>query len=400
MGADRCIACVRIPDLPVQAELARRRQLQGRPFVVTSGASTSAGVVIGCSPEGRAHGLYEGMPVREVPALCRTAILVPADPEYYQAIHRRVADALEEWVPVLEEGELGIYFTDLTGMEGLYPRLEALLDQLKDVAAAVGLRAGAGAGPNKFVASVAAHAAGGGVRIVLAQDAAAFLAPHSIHHLPVSEETAQRLRLFGLNTLGDVARLAREALTAQFGQEGRWAWELAQGIDHSLLVPRRPFRPIEETLLFPAPVGEWGPFWAGIQQLLARLWQRKERGGATVRQLEFIFRFAEERWEKRITLSEPVGRLDRLEAMLKRRLEGLALPGAVDALTIKFTLLGGPYVAQESLFAERAQRMEKIKEALARIKARHGTTGLYRIAEVEPWSRIPERRYALISFDP
>ena len=86
--------------------------------------------------------------------------------------------------------------------------------------------------------------------------------------------------------------------------------------------------------------------------------------------------------------------------MLRRRLEGTELPGAVSAITLKLTLLGGAYVGQEALFPGSGQRLRRLKEALNAVKARYGTTGLYRIAEVEPWSRIPERRYALISFEP
>ena len=189
-------------------------------------------------------------------------------------------------------------------------------------------------------------------------------------------------------------------MQAQFGAEGRLIWELSWGIDSSPLVPRRPFRPISESLSFPAPVSDWAAFWTGVRQLVTRVWQRKERGEATVRQLVLSARIDEEAWEKSITLHEPVGDPERLQAMLRRRLEGTQLPGAVSAVTLKLTLLGGAYVGQEMLFPGSGQRLRRLQEALAAVKARYGTTGLYRIAEVEPWSRIPERRYALISFEP
>lgn len=343
-----------------------------------------------------------GMAVREVSAVCKEAVVLPADPDYYQDVHLRVVDAFEQWVPAVEEGELGCAFADITGMGRLYPNLEVLLQKLKDAASGAvrHLVAGVGAAPNKFVASIAAHLAKSEILTVSVQESTAFLAPHSIQHLPISQEMKRRLNLFGLYRMGEIARIHPDALMAQFGREGRVAWELARGVDASPIVPRRPFRPIVETLTFPAAIVEWAPLWAGIQQLLTRLWRRKERGGATIRQLELVARTAEERWEKCITFSEPVGDIQRLEAMLKRRLGESSLPGAIEALTAKLTLLGGAYVGQVSLFAERAERIGKIKEAFERIKARYGTTGLYRIAEVEPWSRIPERRYALISFDP
>lgn len=399
-GVDRLIACVRIGRLPVQAEERRRPALKGRPFVITSSPSTSAGFVVACSVQGEALGLREGMPVREVPALCPEALLIPPDPDFYQSVHVRLADALEKWVPAVEEADLGGAYMDLTGMQRLYPRIDLLFQRIIEaVYAATGLRAGVGAGPSKFVAKVAADVADGRNVRILADECAAFLAPHSVDYLPLRHETKERLALLGLHTLAQVARLPKEALIAQFGEEGRLAWTLARGIDPSRVIPRRPFRPIVERLHFPAPVVEWAPLWSGIQQLLIRLWRRKERGGATVRQMEVVATCGDERWQRRLTFHEPVGELYRLEGMVKRRLADTPLPGAVEALAVKVSLLGGAYVAQEALFAERTERMGRIKEALEPLKARYGTSGLYRIAEVEPWSRIPERRYALIDFD-
>jgi len=34
------------------------------------------------------------------------------------------------------------------------------------------------------------------------------------------------------------------------------------------------------------------------------------------------------------------------------------------------------------------------------LKARYGRSPVAQVVEVEPWSRIPERRHALIDYDP
>src|SRR5438105_13383449 len=90
--------------------------------------------------------------------------------------------------------------------------------------------------------------------IVPAGAGAAFLANLSIEDLPVSVEMRRRLRLFGLRTLGELARLPQGAVAAQFGAEGTRAWELAHGVDHTPIVSYRPPRMVAERLAFPAPV--------------------------------------------------------------------------------------------------------------------------------------------------
>jgi DNA polymerase-4/protein ImuB len=41
-----------------------------------------------------------------------------------------------------------------------------------------------------------------------------------------------------------------------------------------------------------------------------------------------------------------------------------------------------------------------LREAVKELKLKIGYSPLFRVVEVDPWSRIPERRYALLSFDP
>jgi DNA polymerase-4/protein ImuB len=87
------------------------------------------------------------------------------------------------------------------------------------------------------------------------------------------------------------------------------------------------------------------------------------------------------------------------------RLEQAPPAGAVEFLAVEFTAFA-PGTAELQLFARdaasaaRAGRHEALRGAVDEIKTRLSRSMLYRIIEVHPWSRIPERRYALIDFDP
>ena len=43
---------------------------------------------------------------------------------------------------------------------------------------------------------------------------------------------------------------------------------------------------------------------------------------------------------------------------------------------------------------------DSLRSAVRELKLRLGHSPLYRVVEVDPMSRIPERRHALLSFDP
>jgi hypothetical protein len=76
------------------------------------------------------------------------------------------------------------------------------------------------------------------------------------------------------------------------------------------------------------------------------------------------------------------------------------LPGPIEALTLELSGLIDATSCQELLPGFNSRRPRQLAEASHHLKQRFGTSGLYRVAEVEPWSRLPERRQALIAYDP
>jgi len=47
----------------------------------------------------------------------------------------------------------------------------------------------------------------------------------------------------------------------------------------------------------------------------------------------------------------------------------------------------------------RGSRTEPLRDAIEQLKSRFGFNPIAKIVEVEPWSRIPERRLALMTYD-
>jgi DNA polymerase-4/protein ImuB len=72
----------------------------------------------------------------------------------------------------------------------------------------------------------------------------------------------------------------------------------------------------------------------------------------------------------------------------------------VEEFSLELLGLGGEAVKQPSLLSAHMTRQAEVVEATRQLHARYGYTPLYRAMEVEPWSRVPERRWALIPYDP
>src|SRR5687767_14624089 len=247
------------------------------------------------------------------------------------------------------------------------------------------------------------------VYIVPSGAEAAFLAELPIADLPVSGEMRRRLRLLGLGSLGQLARLPKGAVAAQFGAEGARAWELAHGIDRSPIVPYRPPKAITERLAFPAPIDTLEPLLAAVQTLLRRVLSRPEAHGRAARGLRVSVEMEDGRvWKREATFREPVSSETRMLLAIRPRIEagigdgsGSGVPAPFVHVELVLLDLCGESAVQGKLFSQQAgagsleRTSERLAAAARQLKVRYGRPVLAKVMEVEPWSRIPERRFAL-----
>ena len=391
------VACLSIRHLPFKTELHRSPHLRGRPAIVAN-ANGSRRVVLDASPE--ATGVLPGMPLDQALSRCKNAVLLEADLSLYQRGWERVLEALEQRSPDVEDAEPGLAYVRLDGLELMYggdARLvTALLNAVPDR-----LEPRIGVAEGKFPAYVAAGLGGPGGATKVPEDVRAFLSPLSVDLLPVSWEVRARLHDFGLHTLGQAAALHVGPLQAQFGPTGRTVWELANGIDARPLLPRRREETVTEALTFPAPIIALEAIVTAADTLLARGFGRREMQGrfARVCTLEGAV-FRAPTWQRRMVFREPLADRRRAVTLVKHTLEGRPPHGPLEDLRVTLAGLTGEAGRQESLFHD-VRRRENLREALRQLQARLGKQPpIYQVREVEPWSRLPERRQALVPYAP
>jgi hypothetical protein len=355
-------------------------------------------------------GVRVGMTVSQSIGLCPSLTLCEPDPVYYDEQFARLLLALGDVSPVIEPVELGRVFVGVDGLEGLYGGPGRVLEVIGRV---IGGGAGwadvarLGWGKGKFVSWVAATRAKPGDAVIVANDERrAFLAGQPVAVLPVSSDTHRRLWQLGIKTLTDVARLPETALVSQFGSEGSRAWQLAAGnADDPITGQERP-EPIVAAIDFPAPVADRAMLAHALDKLIERALKHPRRIGWRVHVVRV--RAALEHgasWMSGATLKDPSAHRDHIAAPLKVRLEQAPPSGAVEHLAVEFTAFARgtdelQLFARDASAAARAGRRRALHAAAHEIQTRLRRPMLAHIIEVQPWSRIPERRYALIDFEP
>jgi nucleotidyltransferase/DNA polymerase involved in DNA repair len=393
------IACLAIPLLAFQCELVERPGLLHTPVALTNEAHTRIAEV---TREARMYGVHVGMTLRDAAGLCPSLSILEPRPALIARYARDLVEAMEAVSPLVEEAEPGIVFADLRGTEGLYPRLG---DLKRAVFAGVPLRfrPQLGVANARFTALMAAHRAepDAVVQVPLI-DAAAFLVTEPVSRLPLEIDAVERLHLLGIDTCGAFAALPRAAVEAQFGFEGGAAWLAARGEDPRPVRPRPWERErVEEHVQAEPPLVSRESVLYALEQMLGRALRQPRARHRFVRLVRL--RAETERgalWERDQVLREPLGDRGRLWTLLKSLVEYAEFPGPFSLVTLELAGLTEESGRQHSLFVEQTRRREQLDEMVRHLKVRFGESPLARVVEVEPWHRLPERRRALLEYDP
>jgi len=388
------VACALIPRFRLLAALSGRQEVLRRAAALAPepGATQLIGEV---SEPAEGFGLRRGMRLGEALSRCPELALIPPDPERAERSWEEALRLLEGIGAEVESDRAGEAFFEAGGLEGLWGGLDGVLDRVRS---ALGDSVRPGAGPGRFSAYVAAQ----NNRIVPADGARAFLAPLSVSLLcgRLGEEAEEddlpnELERLGVSTLGRLAGLPRDAVADRFGRLGLLALRLARGEDE----PLRP-RPVREAISVELELPEavsGQQLERSLELLISRLLAHPSRRGRTLRALRLSARLAAGGgWRRRIALRWASAEASRLSDALIPHLSLLPAPAA--GLRLEALALGPETGEQLTLSGPDQERRRRISEAVRQTRSAAGADSVLRILEVDPDSRVPERREVLMPF--
>lgn len=385
------ILCLLLPHFPLLCETSRNPALGGRSTVITHRAGSQK-LVFDYSP--RLDGLQRDMPIQQALARHGGVELLSADMPYYRSIFNGLLDTLEGISPLVEGAKLGCVYIEVDGLQLIYPDDESLVDAVFRVVPG-GFAPQAGIAGNKFLAHLTARRCPPGGRQVLTGEVESFLKELPCDVLPVSIKSKEKLRQFGLHTLGQVAALPPGPLLSQFSMEGKKIHDLARGYDDTPLYPRIMEQVIEESTMLSSVMVSLESILVSLEELLGKVFARISSVGLGVCTLTVWTRtWNAEQWERTVRFKEPAMDIKTVISRIKRVMEEYPQPGPVEQIGLNISRLGYPGGRQNSLFRE-IRSQDHLMEDIRQLELRLGNPQVYRVKEVEPWSRIPERRYVL-----
>lgn len=397
------IVCVLLPRFELAVAAGGREALLGEPAALAPepGREQLLGEV---SLAAEAFGVRRGMRLGEALARCPRLALLPPDPVGVADAWELALERIEGIGAAVEPIQPGLACFDAAGLLRLHGRLEGVLDAARAaLRAKPGVAAPAfvprlGAGPTRFFAVAAASRARPRRPEIVA--GAEELACEPVALLELRDETAALaapLERLGIATLGELAALPRAAVSDRFGHPGLLAHDLVRGRDAPLR-PRLPGERLEEALELPES-GSGEQLQRALGMLIDRLLARRERRGRTLRSVVVSARLVEGgTWRERVVFREALADAGRMRLALSGHL--LKLPAPAEALRLSAGLFGPPHATGRALFDDNlAQRRAKLREAVRQARAVAGPDAALRVLEVDPASRVPERRAVLAPFE-
>lgn len=269
--------------------------LRGQSFVIGTGTGrpNEPGRVIDASPAAMQTGITPGMPLRRAHRLALRTRFLPASYDRYQPLLQKLKDCYRFYSRIVESIPISDAFIDLRGCELPLQSPTALAERLQIEISEMGLTALIGIANSKTIAELAALVSRkdgcNGIRYIPPSGEASFvqtlplstllklratgtgglpnkalpdsgqrhLGPNSQNHHPSPSfqdleskntqidpaaiaELIVHLNDFGITTFAQVASLKEEGLVRRLGYLGGWLHQIANGKDHSLVVPDAP----------------------------------------------------------------------------------------------------------------------------------------------------------------
>jgi len=374
--------------------------------------------VAGSCPLAKGQGVKPGWAAERARRLLPTATTTQFKPDVVQAFWEEVRARVHDRTPFLEDVRPGLLYFRASDPT----TFAELLDEL-------GGRAGWAA--SRRLALLAAASAESG-RLAAASEAQAFMQrtpARVLSRLSVPHEILERLHLFGLRSLAEVAELSRRQLLKQFGKDGLIIDELLSPRDEPRMAAYTPPPAVAACVSLDALAGD--DLWSGLQEAVRRV--AAELAGRTTQRVLLAMGFQEDAAPpgREVVLDtvassapmEPSSLTERMgspgpivavrrilhepvadEGALWRTVRHLCAdtlrqdggsssaspPAPVTDLFVELASLAEPEATQGALFAER----EEVRKAIEAMEVQH-PGALLRLRE-RSTGIFPEERYELV----
>ncbi|MGE7625192.1 DNA polymerase IV [Viridibacillus sp. NPDC096237] len=263
--------------------------LKGKAIAIAGNPKERRGILVTCSYEARAKGVYTTMAVWEAKRKCPELILLPPNIERYRIASKAIFDILRTYTELVEPVSIDEGYIDVTELVHGKEAIELAESIQKRILNELDLPSSIGIAPNKFLAKTASDMKKPmGITVLRKREL-----PNILWSLPViemhgvGESTAKKLNDLKINTIGDLAQASEGFLKSNLGKNGARLKDRANGIDNREVDPNAIYdtKSVGNSTTLPIDLVEWDELRKTIDGLCEKVAKRlsaKNLAGHTV----------------------------------------------------------------------------------------------------------------------
>ncbi len=413
------IACLNLPEFPLQILLARHPDWRERPVAVVD-RDTAQGVVLWSNERARTSRVLPGL--RYAAALSLVPDLragdVPAT-DIATALDA-LAEALRFYTPDVErsDSEPGVFWLGASGLSLLHPSIQRWAGLVRDEVARAGFAASVVVGFSRFGTYALAKASPEPRLVVVENDtderAQAERVPLS--RLRLDPGVRDTLAKLGIHTLGRFLELPGNGIRTRFGEDAHRLYRLARGELDSPVQATASREPVTATLHLDYPEGDLERLMTVIDREIQSLARRVDDHGDVLTGIALLIEFDDgTKTTERLQPASPTLDLAQIVDLVRLRLAG-TLAAHASARGVTTIRIGVDSAAtthtQAELFETRPPRdTAAAARAMARVRAELGDGAIVRAVlrdghlpearfEWEPVTSIPEAKPRAVKSPP
>jgi len=210
--------------------------LRGKPVAVSGNPEARHGIVLAKNYEAKACGVETGNTLWMARQKCPDIVFVPPHYDLYMKYSQIAQEIYSEYSDQVESYGLDECWLDVTGSTHLFGTGQVIADKLRTrIKYELGVTASVGVSYNKIFAKLGSDMKKPDATTVITSERFR----ESVWPLPVSNllyvgrSTYNKLKRYGIQTIGDLARTDQKFLRYLLGQNGVMLWLFANGLDTS-----------------------------------------------------------------------------------------------------------------------------------------------------------------------
>ena len=391
------MACVELPEFPLQLLLKRHPDWAGRPVAVVD-RDKPQGVILWVNEEARAARIRTGMRYSAGLSLAHALHAGEVPTAEVERGVEAVAGRLHRFSPDVEPSreEPGVFWLNASGLSYLHASLGGWAQEIVASLRACGFRTAVAVGFTRFGTCAIVRTLTPGEPVAVIRDPAAERMQAGrvrLSRLGIDPMLRDSLHKLGVRTVQAFLRLPSEGIRRRFGPQARRLHRLAAGDLWAPLQPQRDPDPLVARCHLDDPESDAVRLLFHVKRLLDRLLATLRVRHEALAELTLRLRLDRaDAHTERLRPAAPTTDVVQLMNLVRLRLDSLALGAGVTEVRVTGRAVAIAAV-QQGLFVERPRRdRDAAARALARVRAEFGDEAVVRALLCE--AHLPEARFA------